>query len=524
MNLKQPPSNDFTEVSAADKSQESASVSQASLGLLSEEIHCVLTETFQLYGVANASPGTTADRPRPPDILTVDVTTFSETGPQNQNDVPIKAITADERDSDNTPLSTLISRDIELTTTIDILAVCDVSFRPFFSFFLHTPYDGVNWRHMKLDIVELGISHTAIASAISAVSALYQGQLYSLPLSKAVTLYHSAKCAYEKLLDDETQDFSTVLAAVFLLCLFDVVHYETAPILKEPSEVFTNRLASWSQHKLQFSPLSSRIITWLRLLHATTVRGGGMGLISDSIFSLLPDCRAGIANLRLPSHYWPDASSQIYDMLSTPIFEFYYQLQGISSQIARLTHYHRSRTTGVDQEEVAQQIADIKSRLHDLWESRSATQRQTTQELRLCLASHIANSIIRLIGVCTAAYHAEFVEMDRVLRDPASESTHSKQARCQIRKIIDGNWNAYDGGKLNPGYLRPLFLCAIECMDRDECRWAVDRLERIKNPICRSEFFASFGTALSDAQLQKGRRVTSKYFCIWRFGISPPFM
>lgn len=211
-------------------------------------------------------------------------------------------------------------------------------------------------------------------------------------------------------------------------------------------------------------------------------------------------------------------------MLSTPIFEFYFQLQMISGKIAKQTHYHRSRTTGVDQEVVVRQMVRIKSQLHSLWDSRSATQRQTPEDLRSNLAPKIANPIITLIGVCTAAYHAEFVEIDRVLGDPVSELTDSKEAMRRIREIIDGDWNAYDGGKLNSGYLRPLFLYAIECMDHDENQWAVERLERIKNPICRSEFFAWFGQALSNAQLRKERRVTSKYFCIWYFGVPPPFM
>ena len=202
------------------------------------------------------------------------------------------------------------------------------------------------------------------------------------------------------------------------------------------------------------------------------------------------------------------------------MFEFYFQLQIISGDIARLTHYHRSRATGMDQEEVVRQTALIKSRLRNLWDSRSTTQTQTPADLRSHFAPHIADPIISLIGVCAAAYHAEIVEIDRVLGDPVSESTDSKQAMCRIQDIVDGDWSTYSGGKLNAGYLRPLFLYAIECMDHDENQWAVERLEKIKNPICRSDFFASFGRALSDAQLQKGRRVTSKYFCTWYFGVT----
>jgi hypothetical protein len=114
--------------------------------------------------------------------------------------------------------------------------------------------------------------------------------------------------------------------------------------------------------------------------------------------------------------------------------------------------------------------------------------------------------------------------MNRITGDPLSGSRDSKEAMHRIREVIEGDWNAYDGGKLNSGYLRPLFLCSIECMDRDENQWAVEKLEQIKNPICRSDFFAAFGKALSDAQLERDRRVTSKYYCIRHFGVPPPFL
>ncbi|RFU23744.1 hypothetical protein B7463_g12594, partial [Scytalidium lignicola] len=523
----------YVVVSEARRSPETGSVSVLQPytypgPLLFEEQHCVVTETLRLDAAANLSWGAIQHPFLSSDSSIVDVTARLENVLRRQNGM---SITAHDTEFGAPSPSTLISRDIKLTTTMDILTARELPLQPSFSFFVEavdcpsiTPYDGVNWRQMKLDVVELGMSNTAVASAIIAVSALYKGQLYSLPLSKTLLLCHSSKSACEKLLNDKTQDFGVALVVTFLLCLFEFIHYETIPILKEPSEVFIKRLGLWRQHKSSPSELCSRIMAWLRLLHVTTIRGGGMGLISASICSVFPCCKAGIPNLRSPSGHHSDPSTDLYRVLSTPIFEFYFQLQIISGEMARLTHYHRSRITGVDQEEVIQQMAHVKSRLHALWGSRSATQRQTPEDLRSHLAPKIANPIITLIGVCTAAYHAEFVEMDRILGDPVSESTDSRQAMRRIREIVDGDYNTYDGGKLNSGYLRPLFLYAIECMDRDENHWAVERLEQIKNPICRSDFFASFGKALSDAQLRKERRVTSKYFCIWYFGVPPPFM
>ncbi|KAK4946084.1 hypothetical protein LTR10_014886 [Elasticomyces elasticus] len=507
------------------RSRETTSVSPIPPSPRLENENHVLLQTLRLDDATNISWGAVQDPFRSPDSSIVDVTARLESALRRRKG---KSPTSGDDESGAASPAALISRDIELTTTMDILTAQEVSLQPWFSFFVETvecpsitPYDCVNWRRMKYAVVDLGRTNAAVASATIAVSALYKGQLYNIPLSKASSLYQSSNSAYQTLLNDETQSFDAILTTTFLLCWFEFIQYEAIPHLKEPNDAFMDRLGTWARHESTRSALSLRIVAWLRLLHAATTRGGGLGLISERVCCLLPSSPS-LPNLKSSA---PDASSHLFEMLSTPIFEFYLDLQTISSEIARLTHYHRSRNTGVDQEEVIQQVEEVISRLRALWDNRSPTQRQSPEELRSLLASKIADPVITLIGICAAAYHAEFIEIDRVLGDPVSESAASKHAMRQVREIVDGDWNAYDQqGLLNAGYLRPLFLYAIECMDRGENQWAVERLERIKNPICRSDFFASVGKALTEAQLRKERRVTSKYFCIWYFGVPPPFM
>lgn len=517
-------------VSGSKPPWETGSASQTSSRPLFEGKHCILPDPFRLDGATNHSRlGAIQDPFLSPDSSAVDVTSRLQNALRRQNEM---SNVADDTGLGTTSPSTLISLDIKLTTTMDMLRAREVPLQTSFSFFVEmvdspsiTPYDSVNWERMKLEMVELGISNAAIASTILAVSALYKGQLYQLPLSKALSLYNSSKSTYEKLLNDDSQDFDTTLAATFLLCLFESIHYEIAPILKEPAEIFTKRLKAWAEDESSHSERSSRIIVWLRLLHVTSIRGGNMGLISDSICNLFPNYRTGLPNLKPPLNNPSNASTDLYLMLSTPLFIFYVQLQMISGDVAKLTHYHRSRTTGMDQEEIVQQLTQVKSQLRALWEECLGTQSQSPEDLRAYLAPKIANPMITLIGICTAAYHAELVELDRVLGDPVTESPYSKQAMRRIRKIIDGDWNAYDlEGKLNPAYLRPLFLYAIECMDHDQTQWAIGKMGKIRDPICRSDFFVAFAKALSDAQFRNGRRVTTKYFCIWYFGVSPPFI
>lgn len=441
------------------------------------------------------------------------------------------SLTSDDPSVDADSPATLISRDIELTTTIDFLAVRGESSQ-LTSYFLEfvdcpgvTPFDALNWQFAKCHIVELGASCPAIASGIIAVATLFKGQLYGLHVWRP---YYSAKAAYEELLGDYTQDFSFCLVTIFLLCLLELIHSEgIAPAFENPSQELLGRLGAWVRRPESHSELSIRLVTWLKILQAATMRGGGMGLLSDSFYSALPSYERPLPRIQPPVERQCDLSTHLYDVLCAPLFDFYVRLQMLSGEIAKLTHYHRPRTGAIDQEEVVQRMAHIKSRLQDLWQSRSATQRQTPQDLRAHLAPKLANTATSLIGICNAAYHAELVEIGRVLGDPVTQWTDSKDALRAIREIVDGECNGTDAGEvegLNPGYLRPLFLYAIECLDREQNAWAVERIAQIRNPIYRSKFFAKFAKELSDAQIRKDRRVTSKYFCIWYFGAPPPYL
>ena len=431
--------------------------------------------------------------------------------------------------------STLISRDIELTTTMDLLVARGKQLQSSSLFFIEavecpgiTPFDSANWLLWKHHVVDSGASCPTVALAISAVVALYKAQAYTLSHTRAVSLYDLTKSAFDQLLSDRSHDFSNALLVMFLLCLFELIRSEELPpVLKEPSELLMSSLSAWAQRRSSHSDVGMRVIAWLRILCSTTMRGGGTGLISNSVYELLPSYDGALPNIQAPASYQSDVSIHLHQTLCAPLFDFYLRLQMISGEIAQLTHYHRSRTAGADQEEVATAIRGIKVKLRQLWDARCAIQCQTPSEIRLSLAPKIADRVVSVIGICHAAYHAEIVEIDRVLGDPVSRWTDSRPSMHAIRDIVDGDWAQYleeDQEKLNPGYLRPLFMYAIECMDREQSQWAVEKIAQIQSPIYRSRFFSAFGKALAGAQALKERRVTSKYFCISHFGVPPPFM
>jgi hypothetical protein len=423
----------------------------------------------------------------------------------------------------------MASQDIYLCTTIDFLAAVGAP-TPSFSYFVEeinpaivSPFDEENWTRMKIHVAELSVHDKTIAAAALSVQARYIAQIHGLPTSHAMAVYHDATIRFEASLQDETQDFNTILIIAFLLCLFELADpNEAGTIFGQPEGTFVQRMTAWSIHDCH-TPLSLRIGAWLRMFHAAARRGGGPGLLSDAVAGLLPDQTVGTPSLSALESY-TDARTSIYDVVKAPLFTFYLDLQKISTQVANLSHYHRSRTTSADQEEVSEIITDIRNRIFFLWQSRPGPMQLKPGELRAQFSPAIAEPMITLIGLCIAAYYTEIVEIGRTLSDPPLASAEAKQAMCQIRDIIEGDWNASSGAKINPGYLRPLFLYAIESICRDDSRWAVERLKDIKSPICRSDFFAFYAESLAEAQRRKKRRVTTKYFCHQLFGVPPPFL
>jgi hypothetical protein len=324
---------------------------------------------------------------------------------------------------------------------------------------------------------------------------------------------------------DQAIGFDLCLIAIFLLTIFALVDYESIPILRQTNEHLLSKATAWAQHEPSHSALTLRLVAWLRLLHAASLRGGGNGLFSDEFDrTLLSMNFSELLNSKLPANKETDASVSLIETLSSPMFEFYFRLQMIANELPTLTHYHRTRNSWSDQEEVAKNMADIKQRLRTLWNERPATLSQSSQGLRALLAPAIADPIVALANVVTAAYYVEFIEMDRILGDPVSRGGESIEAMASLRELIDSKYASKPMENLNPAYIRPLFLYAIECMDASENDWSAEKMRQIRDPICRSDFFASFGAALLKAQLLKERRVTSKYFCLSYFGVPPPYL
>ncbi len=424
----------------------------------------------------------------------------------------------------------MTSQDIYLCTTIDRLAATKAYAQPSFDYFVGhvsaptiSEIDNLNWQEFKTQTIHLANDHTTIAAATLAVQALYKALKVGLPVSKAIySLHDAARAAFRTMLSNDAELITPTLHVALLLSLFEMLVFDETGLTLTDLEVSSPFVEKMQAAHNLFEPHDLRILAWLRLLHASGRRGGNPGLLSESVVRNLPEYAM------IPSTPHTDRTPQesLLGYLEAPLFDFHVRLATISAQVADLSHYHRSRITPADQDEVALEMQSLKNRLYQLWDHRPDICRLASANIHAYFAEEIARPLIMAIGVANTAYHTEIIETGRTLSDPPLASSEAKSAMAEIRKMVEAadEWNMLDDGRhLNAGYLRPLFLYAIESIRKEDTMWAVQKLREIKDPIRRSDLFATFADGLTEAQRSKGRRVTTKFFCRQNYGISPPF-
>ena len=430
-------------------------------------------------------------------------------------------------------ISTLISQDIYLCTTIDLLAAEEGSGALSFAYFHQsvespfiTPYDPVNWVLFKDRVVEVASQNATIAAAIIAVQSLYKARKHSLPQSKPLSLYKTATVAFEEAFPTENDDanLDIIFMTVFLLCFFEMLVPEETnpgPFLRFDG-VCVRQLETWSLNEEAQSALSLRIASWLLVSHAAARRSGNRGLLSGIVHDLLEKTCSRCSQLpQLDINHSAPLDTSILLTLAGPYFTFYFQLQLLSAHVADLSHYHRSRTTGVDQEEVSVLMSSLKSQIETLWENLPMPMRRPPDELRAQVAAPISEPLIALGILCSLTYHTEIVEIGRNLSDAQLATPEARAHLAHIRDIIS---SGDEHLCTHPAFLRPLFLYAIESLYESETQWAVCHMRKIKDPICYSDFFATFAEGLAEEQRSKGRRVTTRWWCWKAFGATPPFL
>lgn len=246
--------------------------------------------------------------------------------------------------------SSCVSRDIALTTTMDLLRARDDTSAPSVEFFIDhvecpgiSPFDPVGWSLMKHRVADMSYLHREVRLAIVALSALCKAIHFRLSDQKALDSYHIAKDAANKYLRSSTNQSCVALIVMFLLSHFELLYSGAiVPFMKDQSTSFSNEMQLWMSDKGQHSELDSRLLVWLKIIFCTSLRGGGNSVVSHEIYQLIPYHETSARHIPFATNSPVDLTTQVYQLLSAPVFDFYFRLQISSGEIAMMTHYHRS--------------------------------------------------------------------------------------------------------------------------------------------------------------------------------------
>jgi hypothetical protein len=387
-----------------------------------------------------------------------------------------------------------------------------------------TPWDKSNWTLMKGFICQMAATCPAISTSIKAIETLYESLLESNgDTTTALPAYFGAKSSYLSLLNDQDPDIEAILIATFLLCCFEIVaQHETVSNTLKQKDALVTRLERQQQ---PWSPVCNRIICWLHLLHTKALHLGGRGLLSPKVLDLLQPPRTLLPLTSICSTQ-PSASDVCLQALQQSLFGFYLELQRISAEVSALNRHHRPRDRPEDELKVDQLSQYIEKRLNFVWQGRPWILDLPAEEISQ-LVSHpnALEDLVLLVRLCAISYYAEVIYHARGHGKVPYGSASITEARKEIRAIATSAREAcYTGGVLHPAFLWPFFMYSAESTEPEDVDWALESLDLVSNALWSSSSIKELTTDLAKEQLRKGQRVDSRYFCIERFGILPPFI
>lgn len=391
-----------------------------------------------------------------------------------------------------------------------------------------TPFDSANWLRVKRVALDHARQNAVVLAAVYCVETLYEAESNHQDTSKAMAQYHVAKAQFATMLETEGQTIESVLLVIFLLCCFEVVaQQETVSITLKAEGTFVDFLEKWAPIR-PWPPVACRIEAWLKIFHTKALHLGGRGLLSVKVDNILTFNMSGAP---LPSLIHLDANPTpwtiLFDSLSGQLFEFYVQINDIGFECCGLNRHHRSRGSPTDEVEVDQAALQIRKNTYALWQRRPSSLRLTVDDIRSLFQGETAfiDELSNLIDLCSAAYFNELVDVGRAAglgswHNPTPDGIEGmKQVRPIVDKTIQRN-----GGKVDAGFMWPIFFFGLESMNEEEGQWAISRLREIQSPICRSIYCADLLESVLDEQRKKEDRVDCRYQAFQKFGVPPPFI
>ncbi|KAK5047304.1 hypothetical protein LTR84_006826 [Exophiala bonariae] len=310
-----------------------------------------------------------------------------------------------------------------------------------------------------------------------------------------------------------------LLAAIFLLAWFEVIHDQDARQSQFPRELADSIILS----KSTWSRSSQELLSWMNTLDSKATHLGGEHLLSEQTVEAISRYQTEITSTsRLegeasrsgilsdgsdgtPTNSTPGSAGSlnlaptrlqamgslitqrgqvkqaVLNAVIQPALQWYLTSQSYCRRISAHDKYHRRRVTSDDEYEVITACKQLESELSELWNFRPTVMSLTAEQLREVVSTDLATRLEEVFSVYLASFWILFVYLHRVSWWHLPHSELVERALSEVwRNMQRAYGEVIDGTSkrvVHPSLLWPLFLFGSECIDRRQREWAIQQLE-----------------------------------------------
>lgn len=385
------------------------------------------------------------------------------------------------------------------------------------------------WRCLQRYLVGLGLRSQTVFNALLCVTELLaMANSTSSSIERSIQRHQACRDEMQGIKAEgaviEQENRDTLLAALFLLAWFEVIHDRHASSVGG-SGLFPQHLANWIIiNNCDWNQYSRQLLSWFYTLDTKATHLGGAPLLSPETLKIVAHYPTQIActNIEDEDSLSPVSSVEeaiqassypvargrargrsrntepdpirsplcsgyikriILQTMVQPAIDWYSASQLYCRRISEQDKHHRTRFTPDDEYEVVTNYKHLERELWQLWRRRPTTMSLTTEELSRSLPADVAFRLTEIFCVHLASFWILFVYLHRVTWWALPHS-------LAVRDALDETWynlrGAYgevvDDGKkriCHPALLWPLFLFGSECPDSDRRTWAIEQLEAL---------------------------------------------
>ncbi|KAJ5833655.1 C6 finger domain-containing protein [Penicillium riverlandense] len=391
------------------------------------------------------------------------------------------------------------------------------------------------WRCLQRYLIDLGLQNQLFLDSLLCVTELLAAdEDRGAAIQRSIQRHQSAQGELEAIMTTgyriDQQERDKLLAALFLLAWFEVIHDHTA---SNNDGLFPRHLATWIiVNNCDWNKFSLQLLSWFNTLDSKATHLGGHPLLPPETLRIVMHyplqttttsnedeeniarcCSVQtVSTLSLSGARSCDYLQQgrkapnpvrqlntgyikhiVLQTMVQPAIKWYLESQLYCRRISAYEKHNCVRSAGDAEYEVIIGSQRLEQELWELWRRRPTTMSLSADELNRALPPDVAMRLCEIYCVHLASFWILFVYLHRVIW---VTRPHSPMVQIALEETWHNLQSAYgevvDNGReriCHPALMWPLFLFGSECPDEGRRAWAIEQLEALgeSKPVMAGE-------------------------------------